>query len=58
MLYFKCTSQVDPPHWLANGQHKCHTKRCLEFEKNAAGCTTFVGQLTCWPETLCAQYLS
>ena len=27
----------------ANGRHKCHTKRGLEFEKNAVGCATFVG---------------
>ena len=35
-----------------SGQHKCHTKRCLEFEKNAASHTTFARQLTCRPETL------
>ena len=30
----------------ANSQHKYHTKRGLEFEKNAVGHRTFVGQLT------------
>ena len=23
-----------PPGWLADGRHKCHTKRGLEFKKN------------------------
>ena len=34
--------------WLANGQHKCHMKKCSEFENNAISHMTFVGQLTCW----------
>ena len=34
------------PCQLANGQHKCHMKRGLEFEKNAVSHTTFVGWLT------------
>ena len=34
------------PGWLANGQHKSHTKRCLEFEKNVVSHTTFVGRPT------------
>ena len=33
----------------ADGQHKSHTKKCLEFENNAVGHTTFSGWLTCWP---------
>ena len=28
-----------PVSWPA----KCHTKRCLELQDNAAGCITFVG---------------
>ena len=32
------------PGWLADGQHKSHTKRHLEFEKNVVGHTTFLGQ--------------
>ena len=34
---------------LANGQHKSHMKKCLEFENNVVGCTTFVGWPTCRP---------
>ena len=30
----------------ANGQHQSHTKRCLEFENNAIGHTTFAGMPT------------
>ena len=38
-------------HMVLAGQWltKCHTKKFLEFENNAIGCMTFVGQLTCWP---------
>ena len=43
------TSQ--PPGWPANSQHRCHTKRHLEFKKNAVGHMTFVGQPTYWLET-------
>ena len=34
------------PGQLANGQHKCHMKRGLEFKKNAVSSTTFAGQPT------------
>ena len=40
-----------PPGWPADSQHKCHTKRCLEFKKNAVGHTTFAEWPTCWLET-------
>ena len=36
------------PGQLADGRHKSHTKRCLEFEKNVVSCMTFVG----WPTML------
>ena len=42
-------SMCSHPRSPADGQHKCHMKRCLEFEKNAASHMTFVGQLTCQP---------
>ena len=58
MLYFKHASSADTPGQLADGQHKCCTKRCLEFKKNVASCMNFVGQPTCQLETLCAHYLS
>ena len=32
---------------LSAGWQKCHTKRCLEFKKNAIGCMTFAWLLTC-----------
>ena len=35
--------------WLANSQHKSHTKMCLKFENNAVGCMTFSAQLACQP---------
>ena len=31
------------PGKLAEGQHKIHTKRHLEFKKNAVSCMTFAG---------------
>ena len=34
------------PGWLAYGQYKSCTKRCLEFEKNVVSHMTFVGWLT------------
>ena len=33
------------PGWPANSRHKSCTKKCLEFEKNVVGHTTFVVQL-------------
>ena len=33
------------PGQLADGQHKSHPKRCLEFKKNVVSHITFVGQL-------------
>ena len=44
--YISDTLHELTPGWLANSQHKCHTKRSLEFKKNAVGCMTFAGQLT------------
>ena len=44
--YISNTFHKSTPGWLANGQHKCHRKRGLEFKKNAVGHTIFVGQLT------------
>ena len=44
--YISNTLQESTPGWPADGQHKCHMKRGLEFEKNAVSHTTFVGQLT------------
>ena len=35
-------------HMVLAGQHKCHMKKCLEFENNVVGHMTFVGWLTCW----------
>ena len=32
---------------------KCHTKKCLEFEKNDVGCMNFVWRTTCQPATSC-----
>ena len=40
-----------PPGQPADGQHKCHTKRHLEFKQNVVGHMTFVGWLTCQSET-------
>ena len=34
---------------LADGQHESHMKKCLEFENNAIGCTTFAGGQQCQP---------
>ena len=34
------------PGWPADGQHKSHTKRHLEFKRNVVGHTTFAGWLT------------
>ena len=34
--------------WLADGQHKSHTKNCLEFENNAVSHTTFSAWPACW----------
>ena len=46
------------PGLLANSQHKCHTKRCLEFEKNAVGYMTFAGQLTMsYEDIVCALFM-
>ena len=36
------------PGWPANGRHKCHMKRGLEFKKNVVSHTTFAG----WPTML------
>ena len=38
------------PCWLTD---KCHTKRCLEFEKNDVGYMTFVWRLTYQPVISC-----
>ena len=35
--------------WPANGQHKSHTKKHLEFENNAVCHTAFSAWLACWP---------
>ena len=32
---------------LLGSQHKCHTKRCLEFKNNAVSHMTFSEQLAC-----------
>ena len=34
---------------LSGGQHKCHTKRCLESKNNAVGHTTFSKWPACQP---------
>ena len=35
--------------WLADGQHKCHMKKCLEYKNNLVGHMTFSKWPTCWP---------
>ena len=53
----KIDCHSSPPHrgWLANSQHKGHTKRCLEIEKNTIGHMTFAGQptLSVWANHTC-----
>ena len=44
--YISNTLHESTPGQLANGQHKCHMKRGLEFKKNVVGHMTFAGQLT------------
>ena len=44
--YISNTLHKSTPGWPANSQHKCHTKRGLEFEKDAVSHMTFVGQPT------------
>ena len=40
----------------ANGQHKSHTKRHLEFKKNGVSHMTFQGGQQCWLDTLCVNH--
>ena len=44
--YISNTLHESTPGQPANGRHKCHMKRGLEFEKNAVSCMTFAGWLT------------
>ena len=44
LIALACHHMVLAGQWLT----KCHTKKCLEFENNVVGRTTFVGQPTCW----------
>ena len=41
------------PCWPVGQLKKCHTKRCLEFEKNDASHMTFAWRPTCQPAISC-----
>ena len=51
MIYYSIPWHI-VASWPADGWHKSHTKKCLEFENNAVGCTTFSGWQTCQPGPL------
>ena len=57
-IYISNTLHKSTPVWPANGQHKSHTKRHLEFKKNVVSPTTFAAQVTMlYGDIVCASFM-